>query len=33
VLDVDYEQGSSADQYLFDMQIGGPVLGVIFRFE
>ena len=33
VLDVDYEQGSGADQFLFDMQIGGPVLGVIFRFD
>jgi hypothetical protein len=33
VLDVDYEHGSGADQFLFDMQIGGPIVGAIFRFR
>jgi hypothetical protein len=33
VLDVDCEQGLGADQFLFNLQIGGPVSGVIFCFE
>lgn len=32
VLDVDYEQGSGSDHFVYDIQIGGPELGVIFRF-
>lgn len=32
VLDVDYDDGEGADRFLYDVQIGGPLLGVAWRF-
>jgi hypothetical protein len=31
-LDMDYEQGSGASRFKFDMLLHGPVLGAVFRF-
>lgn len=32
VLDVDYEDGSGSDRFLFDMTEGGPSVGISWRF-
>ena len=32
VLDIDYEQGSGANLFTFDVRMHGPVLGAVFRF-
>jgi hypothetical protein len=32
VLDFDYDHGSGADRFLFDVQLGGPVVGLLVRF-
>lgn len=32
VLDIDYDQGSGADRFLYDLQMSGPVAGVVLTF-